>query len=310
MSYKLRECPLCGTTEYAPLFRARDYIYGNSGEYEMVQCTNCTLGFLDPMFTEAELSNFYPKDYYAFSDRFGQPEGLAAFKANLWKLVGLRQGHPTKDPKFERPGRLLDIGCGSGWFLFKMRDRGWEVQGVEPNVAAAEFGAKEKGLCIFPGSLLDARLPAQSFDYIRLNHSFEHMEHPNQILGEIYRLLADGGKVMIGVPNREGLNARMFGPYWYHLALPLHPFSYSTKTLSRMLTKHNFTVQNVIFNTDYMGVLGSIQILLNRKKDPPSSVGRFVRSRLARLLCCWTAHLQNALHVADVIEITATKQTT
>lgn len=308
MSYRLRECPLCGSSEYAPLLRARDYHYGNPGEYELVQCTKCTLGFLDPMFTEAELSRFYPEGYYAFADRFENPNGLAALKAKLWNLLGLREGHPTKDPEFERPGRLLDIGCGSGWFLSKMRDRGWAVQGVEPNSAAAEFGMKKKGLRIFPGSLLDARLPPECFDYIRLNHSFEHMEHPDQILDEIYRILADDGKVMIGVPNREGFNARIFGPYWWHLALPLHPFSYSTKTLSRMLTKHSFRVEKVIFNTEHTAILGSIQILLNRKKERPNSEGRFFNSRLARLLCCWAAHLQNALHAADAIEITATKQ--
>ncbi len=40
---------------------------------------------------------------------------------------------------------------------------------------------------------------------------------------------------MVGVPNRDSFNARVFGRYWHHLALPVHTFSYSVGTLSRML---------------------------------------------------------------------------
>jgi SAM-dependent methyltransferase len=307
MSYRLRECPLCGGQEFVPLLRARDYHYGNPGEYTQAQCTDCTLAFLDPMYEEAELVTFYPNHYYAFADRFSVSEPLPSFKARIWRLLGLRE-HRTKDPKFERPGRMLDVGCGSGWFISQMRDRGWDVKGVEPNVAAANFGKSKKGLDIFPGSLMDANFPDGSFDYVRLNHSFEHMEHPNRILDEAYRILAANGKLMIGVPNRDSFNARVFGRFWYHLALPVHTFSYSVRTLSQMLLKHNFHVENVVFNTNMLPLLAGVQLYLNRNHASPDPQGRFSKSRLATLLCCWGASLQNVFHVADVIEMTATKQ--
>jgi SAM-dependent methyltransferase len=308
MSYRLSECPLCEGTRFTPLLRAKDYHYGNIGEFTLVQCADCTLCFQDPMYTDVELSNFYPKDYYSFNDRFSAPTGYRAFKATVGRLLGVREGPPTKDPKFERPGRMLDVGCGSGWFISKMRDKGWDVWGVEPNVAAAKYGAQKKGLDIFPGSLLDARFASESFDYVRLNHSFEHIEHPGLVLNEIHRIMANNGKLMIGVPNRAGFNARIFGPYWWHLALPLHTFSYSVDTLSRMLQKYRFNIEQVIYNSDHAGFQGSIQIYINRNHPLPRSQGRFFGSRLARLLCSWLAHIQNALQVSDSIEITATKQ--
>jgi SAM-dependent methyltransferase len=307
MSYTLRECPLCGGQEFAPLLRASDYHYGNPGEFAQAQCTQCSLAFLDPMFEEEELAKFYPNDYYAFTDQFSEPNARHTFEAKIWRFLGFRP-HQTKDPKFERPGRMLDIGCGSGSFLSQMKDQGWDVKGVEPNVAAAEFGRSKKGLDIFPGSLMNANFPAGSFDYVRLNHSFEHMEHPNQILDEIFRILAGKGKLMIGVPNREGVVARMFGRFWYHLALPVHTFGYSDKTLAQMLSKHNFNVERVVFNTDMTPLLWGVQMYLNRNALSPAFQGRFSRSRVSRLLCIWAAHLQNAFHVADVVEITATRQ--
>jgi SAM-dependent methyltransferase len=307
MSYRLCECPLCGGQEFIPLLRARDYHYGNPGEFTQSQCTGCGLAFLDPMYEEVELGEFYPKDYYAFTDRFSVSVPEHSLKGKVSRLLGPPE-HKTRDPKFERPGRMLDIGCGAGWFIFQMKEQGWDVKGVEPNVNAAEFGRSKKNLDIFPGSLLDANFPARAFDYVRMNHSFEHMEHPNEILDEIYRILADNGKLMIGVPNRDSFSARIFGRFWYHLALPVHTFSYSVQTLSRMLAKHNFNVEKVVFNTEQTPLLAGLQVYLTRHRASPTFHGRVTSSRLVTLLSYWAARLQNFLHVSDVIEITATKQ--
>ena len=173
--------------------------------------------------------------------------------------------HRTQDPKFERPGRMLDIGCGAGWFLFQMKEQGWDVKGVEPNVDAADL-EEPKRFGYLSRIAHGRKLPRRAFDYVRMNHSFEHMEHPNQILDEVYRILAGKGKLMIGVPNRDSFSARVFGLFWYHLALPVHTFSYSVQTLTQMLSKHNFKVERVVFNTEQTPLLGGLQIYL---QSPP-----------------------------------------
>ena len=116
------------------------------------------------------------------------------------------------------------------------------------------------------------------------------------------------GKLMIGVPNRDSFSARIFGRFWYHLALPVHTFSYSVQTLSRMLAKHNFNVEKVVFNTEQTPLLGGLQAYLTRHRASPTFHGRLTSSRLATLLAYWAARLQNFLRVSDVIEITATKR--
>ena len=306
MSYQISNCPLCGGRDFTPLLKARDFHYGNPGEYAMAQCTDCFLAFMDPMYDESEMSRFYPQDYYAFVDRFSAG-GPSRMKTVIQSLLGTRE-HQTKDPKFKQPGKLLDVGCGSGWFLSKMRAQGWDVMGVEPSVAAAKLGQSKQGLNIFPGSLPDANFHSESFDYIRFNHSFEHVCDPNRVLAEVHRILAANGKLMLGVPNRSSLNAKLFGPFWWHLALPLHPFSYSARTLSQLLEKHSFRVEKVIFNTESTSIQGSLQMFVNRNNKVLRTAGRISRSRITRILCTWAAHLQNALHVADAIEVTAIKK--
>jgi SAM-dependent methyltransferase len=301
MSLELQHCPLCEKEKFEPLCVAKDRHYGIPGTYRIVRCAGCSLIFLNPMYSAQELGALYPPDYYAYQDRLSPDP----WKELVKKLLGLRIR--TRDPVFQRPGVMLDLGCGSGWFLFEMRDRGWQTFGVETNSVAADLGRKNADLNIFPGSLAQANYSSSSFDYVRSNHSFEHISCPNETLQEIYRILRPGGKVLIGVPNIASLNARVFGEYWWYLGAPVHPFTYSVETLSCLLRKHNFHIQTVSYNSDYAGILGSLQILLNRQNGRKSSSGMAITNPVLRTVCHWVAKGLNALKTGDAIEIVASK---
>src|SRR5262245_13376794 len=106
---------------------------------------------------------------------------------------------------------MLDLGCGTGVFLAAMRDRGWNVNGVEFNPIAAKLGQETYGIEMYPGTLEQANYPAQTFDYVRSNHSFEHMLNPREVLREIRRIIKPNGTLFVGVPNVEGWAAKAFG---------------------------------------------------------------------------------------------------
>lgn len=301
LSFELAECPLCGDRRQEQAYVARDRHYGISGTYRIVRCLGCSLLFLNPMYSERELSQLYPDTYYAYQNNFRR----SRWKAVLRKL--LRYEIRTKDPSFAKPGRMLDLGCGSGWFLAEMRERNWETQGVEISKAAAEIGRKNAGLNIFNGTLEQAAFPSESFDYIRSNHSFEHIATPNETLDELYRILKRDGKLLIGVPNEASLTSRMFGQYWWYRGAPVHPFTYSAATLSALLKKHQFRIERVVFNSDASGILGSVQIWLNRKTQPGSSSGWLFRNHILQILCQWAAKVTDLLELGDEIEITAAK---
>jgi SAM-dependent methyltransferase len=243
----------------------------------------------------------YPSDYYAYQNLFG----LNRWKQFLKGMLGFSLG--TKDPHFESPGSVLDLGCGSGWFLESMRARGWTTYGVEINGSAVKLARDSTGLEIYCGVLPEANFPAESFDYVRSNHSFEHMSDPHETLDEIRRVLKPRGKLHIGVPNIDSLNARTFKRYWWYLGAPVHPFNYSVSTLSHLLAKHNFRVETVRFNSDFYGILGSLQIWLNRKNRGKSTEGGVVNNFLLRLICQWIANLVDLFRLGDEIEITAVK---
>jgi SAM-dependent methyltransferase len=301
MSFELKTCPLCQGTNHGRVYVARDRHYGIPGFYPIVRCADCSLLFLNPMYSDEELSDLYPKDYYAYQENFQRSRWKEIVKTILCCQIG------TLDPKFLVPGRMLDLGCGSGWFLCHMRDRGWETHGVEISSEAAELGRKTCGLDIFAGTLSQAAFPAEYFDYVRSNHSFEHISCPHETLDEIHRILKRGGKVLIGVPNEASFNSRVFGQYWWYRGAPVHPFTYSARTLSKLLNKHHFAIQKVAYRSDYSGILGSLQIWLNRKNGRKSTEGAMFKNPFLKIACHWTARFIDLFALGDAIEITSTK---
>jgi SAM-dependent methyltransferase len=301
MTSELKKCPLCQSEKFAPAYIAKDRHYGISGSYRIVRCVACSLMFLSPMYSDEELSALYPVDYYAYQNNFSRSRWKEIVKKSLVFRIG------TRDPHFESPGRLLDLGCGAGRFLHEMRDKGWDAYGVEISSLAAELGRKKAGLNIFTGTLQQAGFPSGFFDYVRANHSFEHISCPSETLEEIRRIMRPGGRLLIGVPNADGLNARIFRQYWWYLGAPVHPFTYSIRTLPQLLERHHFDAVRVTYNSDFTGLLGSCQILANRKNGRKSTEGALINNLVLRLLSHWMAKCVDLFRAGDAIEVVAAK---
>lgn len=300
-------CMLCGGRNFYEIMKAPDPHYGMPGLFSIFRCRDCSLQFLNPQPTLAYLSTAYPSEYYSYV-LHPLPTGWRAYKRRLGifmqRLLGLEMGR-TRDPRFERPGTMLDIGCGAGDFLLRRRAEGWKVHGVEINAKAAEVGRREGQLDIKSGTLPDAGYPDAYFDYVRTNHSFEHLHNPREVLKEIRRIIKPGGKLFIGVPNIASLPAGMFGDCWYNLGPPTHPYGYNPKSLSLFLEQEGFEVEMVGYNSTFSGLIGSIQIRLNRGSGLPSDRGRVVNNRVLIILAHWVAKIIDAFKRGDCIEVIA-----
>jgi SAM-dependent methyltransferase len=279
-----------------------DRHYRIKGEYDIAKCNSCGLVFLNPMPNAEELANFYPKETY-YSYNISYHDKRSPIKKILSKMLLLE--YKIKDPKFDKPGKMLDLGCGNGWILYQWKERGWDTYGVEPGLLGAETG-RRAGLNIHHGDLLSAKYPDSSFDYIRSNHSFEHIYNPTEVLEEIYRVLKPGGSLFIGVPNINSFNAKIFGKYWYYLGAPVHTFNYSDKTLPALLKKYNFSVEKISYN-QHIGLLGSMQIVLNRKSGKTSDEGFLMNFLPFKFIAGILNKIMNFFKAGDCIEIIATK---
>ena len=136
---------------------------------------------------------------------------------------------------------MLDVGCATGSFLDCMRKRGnWQISGVEVNQEAARYARERFSLDVFAGELLEANCPAHHFDVVTLWHVLEHLHSPLDTLMEISRILKDDGALFLSVPNSDSYDARVFGDCWIGLDPPRHLYTFSAKTLKRLLAEAGF----------------------------------------------------------------------
>jgi SAM-dependent methyltransferase len=140
-------------------------------------------------------------------------------------------------------GRVLDVGCGYGFFLNHMAGQGWQAEGIEISPLGRAYARRFPGLQIRGKTLPDQDLPADFYDAVTLFYVLEHLPDPIAVLKETQRLLKAGGVLLLRWPHSTPI-VRLLGPLARGLDLyhtPYHLFDYSTRFLGSTLTGLGFT---------------------------------------------------------------------
>ncbi|HWI95844.1 MAG TPA: class I SAM-dependent methyltransferase [Solirubrobacterales bacterium] len=216
-------CPGCAATQdnAAVLLRGRDRLTGAPGDFEVVACSECGLAFTEPRLRPEDFAIYYPENYSAYVPR-ARVRGLSLGKRlDVVRLEAIVRYGPYRKVLQRPPGRLLDVGCGTGDLAAVFMRHGWQASGIEPSEQAVRF-AREAGVDAVNGTLADAPWEDGHFDAIVFNHSLEHIDKPADALAEAARLLRPGGLLAVAVPNFGSWHRRLFGSAWLQLDLPRH----------------------------------------------------------------------------------------
>jgi Glycosyltransferases involved in cell wall biogenesis len=142
--------------------------------------------------------------------------------------------------KFKKRGRLLDVGCATGFLLDEARIAGWEVSGVELSEWAVGYAKNKFHIdTIFHGVLKNARYPDNYFDAIIMKDSIEHLTDPKGALVEMRRILKSDGIICVNTPNINSLTGRILKAKWWGVKQS-HLYYFSRKTLCEMLESAGF----------------------------------------------------------------------
>lgn len=307
------QCIICGSSQWKYLFNARDRMFDIAGVFREYQCTHCRFVRLDPQPKGEGLAKYYPsKEYYSYSSDdipgiFGRMRKYLISHLYrptiLSKIIELIAKVPAM-PTGLKPGKILDIGCGSGDTIAQLKSIGWDVYGLDIDENAISVAHKRGLKNVSLGGYKEiSKYPDNSFDVVRMYHVIEHLDNPTQCLKLIYRKLKPGGEVIIGTPNASSVVARIFRTYWYNLDCPRHLYLYSHKTLNTIVSQNGYKQLKLAF-CSAGGWIGSIQYVL---EDVLLRDIDLINIPWLVMLFYPIEWILDKLRVGDIIELRATK---
>ena len=222
----MTSCLLCRGSKFRPFIR--------EGEWQYLRCLHCGLVFLDPQPSKEFLHSHY--QHYLPADLQGIESWRQLMAQVFTKSAGLIQ------EAIPIPGRLLDIGCGYGFFLEEMIQRGWQVEGIEISATGIRYAREKLGLNVSDRPLPRPDWQDNCYDVITLFYVIEHLQDPVGLLGEVHRLLRAGGLLLLRWPHTSPI-ARMLRPWSKRMKLyqaPSHLFDFSPVTIYKILDQLDF----------------------------------------------------------------------
>lgn len=218
---KHSHCLVCKSKNIRPLA-------GYYQEKGLVKCADCRFVFMERIPSVEELEAHYSS--YAY-----EAEGyLSPITIKSYNIL-LDEFEP-----YRKTGKLLDVGCGRGWFLIEAKKRGWEVFGTEYSDKAIEL-CRNQGINMKQGAIDASSFELGTFDVITSFEVIEHINNPHEDLAHINNLLRFGGLFYCTTPNFNSLMRYYLKHEYNVIEYPEHLSYYTKSTLNKVAKMHSLT---------------------------------------------------------------------
>jgi SAM-dependent methyltransferase len=197
--------------------------------FRIVECLTCGLVYSSPIFPEEKIIELYRES--DFLDEIQLQNMVQDYVENFKKAIDI----------FGQPDRLLEIGCGNGFFLRELENKYGisEIVGVEPGKAAVAKAAPELRARIINDVFHEGLFDQEYFDMVCIFQIMDHVVDPNRFLGNIYRVLRKGG-LLLSINH----NVRSWFPKLFGRKCPMfdieHIYLFDLSTMRKILQKHHF----------------------------------------------------------------------
>lgn len=224
-------CPLCGSKDFKKLFEAKDWVFGIGDDWFSVRrCDECSVGYVSPRPAEAAMTKYYPAQYYWSYEREAAPVEWETVLSHRMRQLEAK----ARVTLNMAPGRLLDVGAQKGEFIWFMRQRGWQAEGVELDNAVPN----PQSLPIQYGDFLLMDLESASFDVVTAWAVLEHVYEPGLFVEKVATLLKPGGRFVVLVTNLNSIQSRLFRADDY----PRHLTVFTRKSIRKLAERYGLRV--------------------------------------------------------------------
>lgn len=215
-------CLLCASSNLRYL---KDY-----QKAHLCKCASCGFIFSKQIPTQEELVEHYKK--------YGRNDYLSP--------ITIKRYNELLDDfeQYRKSGKLLDVGCGIGYFLDEAKKRGWEVYGTEYTDEAVGI-CKEKGIVMNQGVLDPQNYDPETFDVITSFEVIEHINNPKEEIANFNKILRPGGLVYVTTPNFNSLLRYRLKSAYNVICYPEHLSYYTPKTLKLLFKRSGFRTKQI-----------------------------------------------------------------
>lgn len=252
MRLKPVKCAICGVDDSQKLYPANFSVKDLTRQtfsarripdrvhYRIVCCKRCGLVYSNPILDPKTITSLYKESSITYEE---QQDDLSRtygkYLARVRPLMSSRS-----DPK------LLEIGCGNGFFLEYLRNNGWtDVWGVEPSSSATLSAPTALKRRLVNSILRPNLFPKDSFDYICAFQTLDHVTDPNKFLRICWQLLKPGGKMLLINHDVSSWSAKILGEKSPIIDIE-HIYLFDPYTMKLILRKNRFTAVDVFRVTD------------------------------------------------------------
>jgi 2-polyprenyl-3-methyl-5-hydroxy-6-metoxy-1,4-benzoquinol methylase len=198
------------------------------------------------------------------------PDGNKRFLHKERDLFLKNNIHIIKYLRRQKPGKILDLGCGMGWFMSVLSKK-WNKVGVD----CSKFALKNaSNFCytILSDVLSYTKKCNEKYDYILMSHVIEHLDNPVLVIKNLKKLLKKNGQLILETPDFDSPAARLFNNRFRLLIDPTHISLFTLDSLSRLLRDSGYKINDIIFpyfKTPYFNKKNLLR-MLNYKKEKVS----------------------------------------
>jgi len=235
----------------------KDYTVSNE-EFDLLLDENLEMLITSPQPKKEDLAGYYESEDYishtdsnrSLFDKVYQKVKNYTIKKKLHLINSFQTEEKT----------ILDIGCGTGDFLYFCQQNNWKISGIEPNKNARELAVEKLGLNNSIAESVEILLEDQSkkFDVITMWHVLEHVPNLEAYISFLKQMLKANGRLIIAVPNYKSYDAKYYGRFWAAFDVPRHLWHFSQKSIRQIFSKFDLELVNTLpmkFDSYYVSLL-------------------------------------------------------
>lgn len=278
IDWETATCILCGATESRFVMSASHLLYDRPGQVRIVRCIECGHYYQNPRPTRETIGLCYPQNYgphVEIQPTDATPSADGVVNDKPWYLrsfvrsipglrrlyYGLGDRYSEMLPTVPNTGRALEIGSGSGRYLEKLQQQGWDIEGIEPALEPGER-CRARGLPVRTGVFEDFDFQTGHYNAVISWMVIEHLHDPVAALREIRRILQPDGVLVFSVPNVACWETWFFRGCSFILNEPTHLHHFTPHSLKRLLFLSGFTLNRLHYQENLYNVVGSLGICL------------------------------------------------